>query len=192
MSARKSQLHVDQSAWEDNRMLQSGVAVMAEVQMDFDNEEDARVTLIVHNLKPPFLDGRVKLSMQQTTVSTVRDPTSDFATNAKKGSALLRQVREKKEMMKMRKRFWELGGSRIGDAMGIARPVEEEATAMGAMAVGGQGLEGEEENDEDNVDYREGSSFGKHMKNIKMEVSSPLLTQHFMTQPPSHNTPTFS
>ena len=76
----------------------------------------------------------------------------------------------------MRKRFWELGGSRIGDAMGIARPVEEEATAMGAMAVGGQGLEGEEENDEDNVDYREGSSFGKHMKNIKMEVSSPLLT----------------
>ena len=24
MSARKSQLHVDQSAWEDNRMLQSG------------------------------------------------------------------------------------------------------------------------------------------------------------------------
>ena len=176
MSARKSQLHVDQSAWEDNRMLQSGVAVMAEVQMDFDNEEDARVTLIVHNLKPPFLDGRVKLSMQQTTVSTVRDPTSDFATNAKKGSALLRQVREKKEMMKMRKRFWELGGSRIGDAMGIARPVEEEATAMGAMAVGGQGLEGEEENDEENVDYREGSSFGKHMKNIKMEVSSPLLT----------------
>ena len=99
---------------------------MAEVQMDFDNEEDARVTLIVHNLKPPFLDGRVKLSMQQSTVSTVRDPTSDFAMNAKKGSALLRQVREKKEMMKMRKRFWELGGSRIGDAMGIARPAEEE------------------------------------------------------------------
>ena len=41
---------------------------------------------------------------------------------------------------------------------------------MGAMSVGGQGQEGEEENDEDNVDYREGSSFGKHMKNIKMEV----------------------
>ena len=112
--------------------------MVAEVQTDFDNEEDARVTLIVHNLKPPFLDGRVSFSMQQSTVATVRDPTSDFAQNARKGSALMREVREKKEMMKMRKRFWELGGSRMGDAMGIARPVEEEEKGVGARAVGGQ------------------------------------------------------
>ena len=50
VSARNSQLHVDQSAWEDNRMLQSGIAVLTEVQTDFDNEEDNRVTLIVHNV----------------------------------------------------------------------------------------------------------------------------------------------
>jgi pre-mRNA-splicing factor ATP-dependent RNA helicase DHX38/PRP16 len=41
-----------------------------------------------------------------------------MALNSRKGSLLLREVREKKEMMKMRKRFWELGGSRMGDAMG--------------------------------------------------------------------------
>lgn len=51
-------------------------------------------------------------------LSTVKDPTSDMALNSRKGSLLLRDVREKKEMMKMRKRFWELGGSRMGDAMG--------------------------------------------------------------------------
>ena len=53
------------------------------VQTIFDDEDDARVTLIVHNLKPPFLDGRVSFSLQQTTVSTVRDPTSDMALNAR-------------------------------------------------------------------------------------------------------------
>jgi pre-mRNA-splicing factor ATP-dependent RNA helicase DHX38/PRP16 len=42
-----------------------------------------------------------------------------MALNSRKGSILLREVREKKEMMKMRKRFWELGGSRMGDAMGM-------------------------------------------------------------------------
>lgn len=129
MSAKRSQLQVDQAAWEDNRLLQSGVAVMREVATEFDNDEDSRVTLIVHNLKPPFLDGRMSFSMQQSTVATVRDPSSDFATNARNGSTLLRDVREKREQSKMRKRFWELGGSRMGDAMGIARPQEEEEDA---------------------------------------------------------------
>jgi hypothetical protein len=31
MSARKSQLHADQEAWEDNRLIQSGVAAEREV-----------------------------------------------------------------------------------------------------------------------------------------------------------------
>ena len=70
MSARRSQLHADQEAWEDNRLIQSGVAELKEIQMDFDDDEDSRVTLIVHNLKPPFLDGRVNFSLQQTAVST--------------------------------------------------------------------------------------------------------------------------
>lgn len=109
MSAKRSQLQQDQSAWEDNRLLQSGVAVMDRVQTEFDNEEESRVNLIVHNLKPPFLDGRISFSLQQSMVSIVKDPTSDFATNARNGSSLLRDVREKRDQAKMRKRFWELG-----------------------------------------------------------------------------------
>lgn len=177
MSARRSQLHVDQSAWEDNRLLQSGVAVMKEVQTEFDNEEDSRVNLIVHNLKPPFLDGRVSFSLQQSMVSIVKDPSSDFATNARNGSALLREVREKRDMMKMRKRFWELGGSRMGDAMGIARPVEEEEGKgeMKAVQVGGTNDTSQKPNDTEDeieVDYKEGNSFAKHMKAIKTEAQS--------------------
>eukprot|EP01032_Pedospumella_encystans_P029037 gene29037-32790_t len=183
MSARKSQLYVDQEAWEENRLLQSGVASLREAQMDFNDEDDSRVTLIVHNVKPPFLDGRVSFSLQQTTVSILKDPTGDMAVNARKGSALLRDVREKRDVMKMRKRFWELGGSRMGDVMGIAHPEEEKDEVIPAT-----GLEvGDAKNikpaperkhiddvdeDEEGVDYRDGSSFGKHMKDIKAVAQS--------------------
>lgn len=159
MSAKRSQLHVDQEAWEDNRLLQSGVASLRDVPTDFENEEDSRVNLIVHNLKPPFLDGRMNFSLQQSSVSIVRDPTSDMALNSRKGSVLLKEVRDKKEVMKMRKRFWELGGSRMGDVMGIAKPEEEVDESKPKLATG-KVTEGEE----DEVDYREGSAFSKHLK----------------------------
>ena len=38
-------------------------------------------------------------------IIVVKDPSSDFATNARNGSNLLREVREKRDMMKMRKRY---------------------------------------------------------------------------------------
>eukprot|EP00501_MAST-03F_sp_TOSAG23-6_P000019 GSMAST32.ASY1.ANO1.19.1 assembled CDS len=50
-------------------------------------------------------------------VSVVKDHTSDFAVIAKKGSALMEESRKQQEKMKMRKRYWELGGSRMGDAI---------------------------------------------------------------------------
>ena len=167
MSARRSQLQRDQLAWEDNRMLVSGVSVVGEAQLNFEDEDNSRVTLIVHNLKPPFLDGRVTFSVVQSGVPTIKDPTADMAVNARKGSALLKTVKEKKEQAKMRKRFWELGGSRMGDAMGIARPPEEEeAPGQQAMQLGGsgEGKGGDGADDEEHVDYRADASYAKHMK----------------------------
>ncbi len=101
-SARSSQLHADQEAWETTRMLQSGVAVRAEIDTNFNEEDDSRVQLMVHRLAPPFLDGRVSFSNQQKLVATVKDSSSDFATCARNGSALVRQQREKREQAKMR------------------------------------------------------------------------------------------
>lgn len=152
---------------------------MAEVQTEFDNEEEQRVTLIVHNLKPPFLDGRVRLSLQQDSVSTVKDLTSDFAQNARKGSVLLKDVREKREMMKMRKRFWELGGTRMGEAMGVPAPVEEEPVSAGGI-VGGTNMP--EEDEEGNVDYKDGSSFAKHMKGKANEAQSQFAKNKSMLE----------
>jgi hypothetical protein len=92
----------------------------------------------------------------------VKDVTSDIAVVSRKGSALLKDQREKRERNKMRyargccacgcrgrfsavpfsaapchsepcrsvlchrKRFWELGGSKMGDAIGIRAPVDED------------------------------------------------------------------
>ena len=40
--------------------------------------EEERVNLLVHDIKPPFLDGRIVFTKQLTTVSVVKDQTSDF------------------------------------------------------------------------------------------------------------------
>lgn len=59
-------------------------------------DDDARVTLLVHQVKPPFLDGRVSFSTIREAVPTVRDSSSDFAKMARNGSATLRRLRENK------------------------------------------------------------------------------------------------
>jgi pre-mRNA-splicing factor ATP-dependent RNA helicase DHX38/PRP16 len=46
------------------------------------------VRLVVHNIRPPFVDGRVSFSKQLTTVATVKDPTSDMAVLSRKGGYL--------------------------------------------------------------------------------------------------------
>ena len=65
---------------------------------------------------------------------------------SRKGSALLKEVTEQRERSKMKKRFWELGGSRMGDAMGIKADNDEEGGGEG-----GEGGKGEADGD---FDYR--------------------------------------
>lgn len=190
ISAKKSQMHMDQDTWEEQRLLQSGVAIVSRARTVFDAEEDSRVTLVVHNVRPPFLqDSATELVLnKQSTVSTVRDPSSDMAVNARNGSKTLKDVREKADMMKMRKRFWELGGSKMGDTIGVKAPTEDEAGGEGgdkgeprALELGGregrsetEGVAIKEEEDEasaereeGSVDYKAGGSFARHMKGQK-------------------------
>lgn len=157
MSARASALNADQEAWETNRLLTSGVVATGRVDTEFDEELDARVQIMVHNTKPPFLDGRVSFTTQTEMVSTVKDPTSDMAVCARKGSQLVREVREKRERSKMRKRFWEIGGSRMGDAIGVkaAEHSDEE---------GDDARKGE---DGDDTNYKAENQFSTHLKKQK-------------------------
>ena len=54
--------------------------------------DESRVSLIIHDIKPPFLDSDVVLSKQIEMVSTVKDPNSAFARYAKAGSETLKEM----------------------------------------------------------------------------------------------------
>ncbi|KAF1779527.1 P-loop containing nucleoside triphosphate hydrolase [Phytophthora cactorum] len=154
MSARASALSADQEAWEKNRLLTSGVVASGRVDTDFDDELDSRVQIMVHSTKPPFLDGRVSFTTQVEMVATVKDSTSNMAVCARKGSELLREVREQRDRNKMRKRFWEVGGSRMGDAIGVKKDA-------------GSDEEEEEKRDEEPENYKQDSQFSTHLKKQK-------------------------
>ena len=72
-------------------------------------------------------------------VSTVRDPSSDIAQLARRGSEALRRVRTEREKMKVlaKQKFWELGGSRMGAAIGVTAPDAEAADAAAEAAEDG-------------------------------------------------------
>ena len=89
----------DHDKWELNRMLIGGAVKLGDhdsvMKHDGIEIEEDRVMLLVHDIKPPFLDGSATFTKQTKPVQVVRDPTSDFAVLAKKGSAVLRFVRER-------------------------------------------------------------------------------------------------
>jgi len=60
-----------------------------------------RVHIIVHDHKPPFLDGRVVYTKQLQTVVPIRDPTSDMAVFCRKGSQLVTERRRQREQRKV-------------------------------------------------------------------------------------------
>ncbi|KAG2645583.1 hypothetical protein PVAP13_2KG431815 [Panicum virgatum] len=96
-SKKLSQMTADNAQWEDRQLLRSGAVKGTEVQTEFDDEEERKVILLVHDTKPPFLDGRVVFTKQAEPVMPLKDPTSDMAIIARKGSTLVREIREKQK-----------------------------------------------------------------------------------------------
>ena len=84
-----------------------------------DEDSEKRIMIHVHDIKPPFLDGKVVYTTQLQPVQIVKDPNSDMAILAKKGSETLMLIRERQDKTKMRERAWELQGSKY--AVSISR-----------------------------------------------------------------------
>lgn len=72
MSAQQRQINKDNELWERNRMLTSGVVHSVNYSEDFDEENIDRVHLLVHNIVPPFLDGRIVFTKQPEPVIPVK------------------------------------------------------------------------------------------------------------------------
>lgn len=79
-------------------------------------------------MRPPFLDGKIIHTSQLETVSVVRDPSSDLANVARKGSEI---VRVKREIAEREKVFWgiikankknlQVAGTSLGNIMGVQK-----------------------------------------------------------------------
>lgn len=113
---------MDNNKWEINRMLSSGAVKTkrdSNSEANLDEDDECRVIIQTHEIKPPFLDGRIVFTTQMEPIQIVRDPSSDMAKLAKKGSMILRVIREKNERSKMRERFWELAGTKMGKIINL-------------------------------------------------------------------------
>lgn len=108
----------DNERWETNRMILGG-AIAHKLQSDMELEtEDSKIHLLIHDIKPSFLKDSITLTLQKEAVIPVKDPTSDMAIFARKGSNLVKETREKKEREKAMKTL-EGAGTLIGNIMKI-------------------------------------------------------------------------
>jgi hypothetical protein len=169
VSARQNALMDDQVAWEENRLVSAGT-VRRGVLENHLIEQETRVTLLVHQVKPPFLDGRVAFSTIREAVPTVRDASSDFAKAAREGSATLRMLRAKRDKHAMRTKFWELGGTRMGNAMKVKENKEKTADDLAATTDNGE------------IDYKKSSGFATHMNKKSTAVSNFARTKTIRQQ----------
>ena len=158
ISAQQRQINKDNELWEKNRLLTSGVVMSINVNEDFEEETVERVHLLVSHTVPPFLDGRIVFTKQPEPVIPVKDPTSDMALVARKGSALVRVFREQKERKKAQKKHWDLGGTKMGNIMGVEKKKDEDDAKFDA--------------DTDTADYRRDQKFADHMNNPENESKS--------------------
>ncbi|OMJ82483.1 hypothetical protein SteCoe_16833 [Stentor coeruleus] len=151
-SLKKLERMQDNDKWEINRMVSSGtIKVHAKDAYD-EQDEEHRVVLMVHNIKPPFLDGSIVFTTQLETVQVVKEPNSDIAMLARKGSAVVRIVRERNERSKMRDKFWDISGTALGSMLGVQKKIEEDFSKY---------------DDEGNLDYKADSQYAKSMGNFE-------------------------
>lgn len=167
ISAKQRQNNKDNELWERNRMLTSGVVYSINVSEDYDEEAVERVHLLVHHIIPPFLDGRIVFTKQPEPVIPVKDPTSDMALIARKGSHLVRVYREQKERRKAQKKHWELSGTKLGNIMGIEKKVDEEDKKFNKNT--------------DTADYRKDLKYADHI-NDTTNASSDFSRKKTLTE----------
>lgn len=164
-SKKAVQMESDRNAWEENRLLTSGAARAGERDTNIDDEDESRVVLIVHETKPPFLDGRIIFTKQSDPVIPLKDPTSDMAVVSRKGCPLVKEIREKRDSKKSRERFWEVAGSRMGKITGLTAE-EEEQKAFTAVE------RDDNELTSGDVDYKASSQFKDFFSRNKSEGSN--------------------
>lgn len=121
----RSQFQKDTNKWEEDRLIASGVFQRNTVSDDFDEGEAVKVHLLVHDTKPPFLDGSIEFTKVKEPVIPVKDPTADISVLARKGSQVLKEVREMREKIKSVREMSDDSGRRMAAMIGSKTKEEE-------------------------------------------------------------------
>ncbi|GAA5909863.1 hypothetical protein JCM6882_002035 [Rhodosporidiobolus microsporus] len=168
ITARQAAKNADNDQWERNQLALSGVTGERR-QLDFDSlddDEESRVHLLVHDLKPPFLDGRTAFTKQLEPINPIKDPTSDLAIFSKKGSMLVTERRARRERERAAAKAASLSGTTLGNLMGVKneeadQKAAEEASKSTHLATA---KANEEEDDRRAAAANSDSQFAEHMK----------------------------
>ena len=111
LNKKKANL-IDTNKWELNRMITSGVVEKSNYnyQLYDEDEEDNKLLIQVNDIKPKFLSGHIILTKQNQKIEIVKDPMSDISRMAKRGSNILRYIRERKEATKYQENQEQING----------------------------------------------------------------------------------
>ena len=145
-------------------MLQSGVVSRVNPDEDFEEENEARVHILVRHMFPPFLDGRITFTKQFEPVIPLKDPTSDMAIVCRKGCKSVRTYREQKEQQQAASKLDKLAGTKLGNILGIQKKVDKEVVT-----------------EEDSIDYKKNQQFADHLAD-KSEAVSEFAKRNTMKQ----------
>ncbi|RNA01392.1 pre-mRNA-splicing factor ATP-dependent RNA helicase PRP16 [Brachionus plicatilis] len=165
VSFHAQQRNRDHQKWETNRMLTSGVVSQIDPDEDFEEESEARVHIIVRNIVPPFLDGRITFTKQFEPVIPLKDPTSDMAIVCRKGCQSVRRFREQRERQQAAEKVNRLAGTRLGNILGIHEKSDKEKVT-----------------EDDSVDYKKNQQFADIMNEHKSEAVSDFATRNTLKQ----------
>lgn len=154
VSFHAQQRNRDVEKWETNRMITSGVVTQVDPNEDFEEEAEARVHIIVRNVVPPFLDGRITFTKQFEPIIPLKDPTSDMAIVCRKGCQSVRRYREQKERQQAAEKVNKLAGTKLGNILGIEEKSDKEKIG-----------------EDDSVDYKKSQQFADLMNDKSEAVS---------------------
>lgn len=188
LTAKAAAKHADAARWEERQMDSALYQRKSRRRIDLDitDESGPRVALLVKELIPHFLlsgksgldpaavsslTGKGNAVIGEDVVLPVKDPTSNMAVIARKGSATVTLYRETRERGKSRVKYWELGtATGAQDKEQAEREVEREARVAAKS--------GKEE------DWKADMKFSNALKKSKASSASAAAEKGVTSAPP--------
>jgi len=175
LTARQAARKAEGEKWEEDQLARSGFGARKMIDLDeMDEESESRVHLLVHDLRPPFLDGKTVFTRQLEPVNPIKDGTSDLAVFARKGSRLVKEKREQKERAKAAAKMAALAGTALGNIMGVKEEDEVDSAGNKIHETGGDSSEAKEGG---TFNHKSDSQFASHLKKSTQEGGASAFSR---------------